>query len=158
MGTTILVVDDHEIVREGVRSLLKESRPEWQICGEAANGVEAVAAVQRLHPDVVILDISMPRMGGLEAAGRISKLGMGSRVLLFTMHESPRLVIEARDAGAQGYVLKSDAARHLVRAIDRLLTGGTFFSGTAADAESQNDSPSSRGILLRLGLSALPSV
>ena len=128
MATRILLVDDHEIVREGIRTLITRSRPEWAICGEARDGEEALEAVRALKPDVVILDITMPKMSGLEAAPRIAKLGLGCRVLMFTMHDSERLSTEVRQAEAQGLVLKSQAARDLVRAVDRLLDGGTFFS------------------------------
>jgi DNA-binding NarL/FixJ family response regulator len=128
MKAKILVVDDHEIVREGIRRLLTRSRPEWEICGEAASGEQAVGAVEQMRPDVVILDISMPGMGGLEAASRIAKMGLGCRTLIFTMHESNRLDAEIRDIGAHGYVQKSQAARDLVLAIERVLQGETFFS------------------------------
>jgi DNA-binding NarL/FixJ family response regulator len=128
MATRILLVDDHEIVREGIRTLITRSRPEWEICGEARDGEEALEAVRALKPDVVILDITMPKMSGLEAAPRIAKLGLGCRVLMFTMHDSERLSTEVRQAEAQGLVLKSQAARDLVRAVDRVLDGGTFFS------------------------------
>jgi DNA-binding NarL/FixJ family response regulator len=128
MKAKILVVDDHEIVREGIRRLLTRSRPEWEICGEAASGEQAVGAVEQMRPDVVILDISMPGMGGLEAASRIAKMGLGCRTLIFTMHESNRLDAEIRDIGAHGYVQKSQAARDLVLAIEHVLQGETFFS------------------------------
>jgi DNA-binding NarL/FixJ family response regulator len=128
MPTRILLVDDHEIVREGIRTLMARSRPEWEICGEAVNGEEALEAVQKLKPDVVILDITMPKMSGLEAAPRIARLGLGCRVLIFTMHDSERLSSEVRQAEAQGLVLKSQAARDLIRAVDLILAGGTFFN------------------------------
>jgi DNA-binding NarL/FixJ family response regulator len=128
MPARILLVDDHEIVREGIRTLIARSRPEWEICGEAGDGEEALEAVRSLKPDVVILDITMPKMSGLEAAPRIAKLGLGCRVLMFTMHDSERLSSEVRQAEAQGLVLKTQAARDLIRAVDRLLDGGTFFS------------------------------
>jgi DNA-binding NarL/FixJ family response regulator len=127
MAVRILIVDDHEIVREGVRSLIGKSRPEWRISGEATNGREAVEAVKILRPDVVVLDLTMPVMNGLEATTQIIGLGFGTRVLIFTMHESTRLSTEVREAGAKGCVLKSQAARDLTRAIDHLLEGGTFF-------------------------------
>jgi DNA-binding NarL/FixJ family response regulator len=123
----ILIADDHEVVRQGVRSVISKSRPKWEICGEATNGKDAIQAVTVLKPDVVILDISMPGMNGLEAAAHISKLGLSSRILIFTMHESDRLITDIRAAGAQGYVQKSQAGRDLIRAIDTLLDGGTFF-------------------------------
>ena len=127
MGPRILIVDDHEIVREGLRNLLSQSRPGWVVCGQARNGEEAVAAVRDLAPDAVLLDITMPVMSGLEAARRIAQSGNGCRILIFTMHESDSLGREVRDAGAQGYVLKSQAARNLVVAIETILAGGTFF-------------------------------
>jgi DNA-binding NarL/FixJ family response regulator len=127
MGPRILIVDDHEIVREGLRNLLSQSRPGWVICGQARNGEEAVQAVKDLAPDAVVMDITMPMMSGLEAARRIKKSGNACRVLIFTMHESDRLGQEVRDAGAQGYVLKSQAAKNLIVAIETILAGGTFF-------------------------------
>jgi DNA-binding NarL/FixJ family response regulator len=128
MSARILLVDDHEIVREGIRTLITRSRPDWEICGEARDGEEALEAVRTLKPDVVILDITMPKMSGLEAAPRIARLGLGCRVLMFTMHDSDMLAREVRQAAAQGLVLKSQAARDLIRAVERLLHGGTFFS------------------------------
>jgi DNA-binding NarL/FixJ family response regulator len=127
MGPRILIVDDHEIVREGLRNLLSQSRPGWVICGQARTGEEAVEAVRDLAPDAVLLDITMPTMSGLEAARRIAQTGTKCRILMFTMHESDSLGQEVRDAGAQGYVLKSQAARNLIVAIETILAGGTFF-------------------------------
>ncbi|HTW21958.1 MAG TPA: response regulator transcription factor [Candidatus Baltobacteraceae bacterium] len=122
----ILIVDDHEIVREGIRTLLGRARPQWVIVGEAGDAMEALAKVKILEPDIVILDITMPGVSGLEAAVRINKLGLHAKILIFTMHESDRLAKEVRDVGARGYVLKSQAARDLVQAIERILSGGTF--------------------------------
>jgi two-component system invasion response regulator UvrY len=127
MHTKILIVDDHEIVREGIRRLLSNSRPEWEICGEAANGAQAIEAVRRLKPDVAILDITMPGMSGLEAAPHIVKQSPDCRILIFTMHDSYRLGTEIRNTGAHGYVQKSQASRDLVDAIECLIQGGTFF-------------------------------
>jgi DNA-binding NarL/FixJ family response regulator len=128
MAARILLVDDHEIVREGIRILIARSRPAWGICGATRDGEEALEAVRTLKPDIVILDVTMPKLSGLEAAPRIAKLGLGCRVLMFTMHDSERLASEVRQAEAQGLVLKSQAARDLIRAVDRLLAGGTFFA------------------------------
>ena len=130
MEARIVIVDDHEIVREGVRGLMGKSRPEWEICGEATNGKDAIELCETLKPDVMILDITMPGMSGLEAASRMAQLGC--RLLMFTMHESERLTNDVRQSGAQGLVLKTRAASDLIRAIDCLLGGGTFFeSGTS---------------------------
>lgn len=136
MNPKILIVDDHEIVREGIRTLLGRSRPGWEICGEAPNASEALEKVKSLDPDIVILDITMPGMSGLEAAARMNKLGIRAKVLIFTMHDSQRLAKEVRDVGARGYVLKSQAARDLVQAIERILAGGTFSIASAEPATS----------------------
>jgi DNA-binding NarL/FixJ family response regulator len=127
MDPRILIVDDHEIVREGIRTLLTRSRPNWQICGEAANGKEAIAAVQSLQPDIVVLDITMPGLSGLEATQKLIKSNVKTRILMFTMHESTRLANDVREAGAHGLVLKSQASRDLIVAIETLLSGGSFF-------------------------------
>src|SRR5215469_12746957 len=127
MPVRVLIVDDHEIVREGISQLIARSRPEWLICGQASNGEQALELVQTLTPDVVILDISMPKVNGLQVAAKIRAMQLHSRVLMFTMHESERLARDVRAAGAQGVVLKSQAARDLIRAMDHLLAGETFF-------------------------------
>lgn len=132
MSVKIAIVDDHEIVREGIKTLIARSRPEWEISGEAANGEQAIEICKTLKPDVIVLDITMPGLSGLEAASKVAELGLGCRVLMFTMHESERLSTEVRQAGAQGVVLKSQAARDLIRAIERLLAGGTFFGSEPA--------------------------
>jgi DNA-binding NarL/FixJ family response regulator len=135
MEPRILIVDDHEIVRDGIRNLLSRSRPSWKICGMAENGKEAIKAVEELKPDIVILDITMPVMNGLEAASRISKLGTKTRILMFTMHESNVLHDQIRQAGAQGFVSKSDAARNLILAVETILRGGTFWGNSTKPHE-----------------------
>ena len=132
MSARILIVDDHDVVRQGVCTLLS-THSDWEICGEASSGAEAISAVSALKPDVVILDITMPGMSGLDAAARIAALGTASRILIFTMHESRRMADDIREAGAQGYVQKSQAARDLIFAVERLLAGETFFP-TATDS------------------------
>jgi len=134
----ILIVDDHEIVRQGIRTLLTAERPDWTICGEAKNAGEAFDAINNLKPSLVVLDITMPGTSGLELARRISKLRLPAYLLMFTMHESDRLGLDVREAGAQGYVLKSQAARDLVIAIETLLGGGTFF-GMRSEQEPQRE-------------------
>jgi DNA-binding NarL/FixJ family response regulator len=126
VAVKILIADDHEIVRQGIRRVL-EVKPEWEICGEAANGQEAVRMAQELSPDIIIMDVTMPVMSGFEAADEISRLPLGSRVLFFTMHDSGSMAGSVRKSGARGYVVKSRAAQDLVQALERLLRGGTFF-------------------------------
>ena len=128
----ILVADDHEVVRRGVRVLL-EVHPGWEICDEAVEGREAVEKAVRLRPDVVILDIGMPLLNGLEAARQIRKASPESEVLILTMHESEQVIREVLAAGARGYVLKTDAGRDLVNAVEALSRHKTFFSSTVAE-------------------------
>ncbi len=123
----ILVADDHEVVRRGVRGLV-ESRPDWIVCGEATNGREAVEQAGRLAPDVVILDIAMPELNGLEAARRIHKAAPRTEVLILTMHRSEELVRQVLAAGARGYLLKSDAGRDLLAAVDAVAGHRPFFT------------------------------
>lgn len=141
MNPRILIVDDHEIVREGIRTLLARSGKNWEVCGEASNASDAIVAIKSLHPQVVVLDVSMPGISGLEAARLIGKLDLSTRVLIFTMHESTRLESEVRDAGAHGYVSKSQAARDLVHAIQTLLSGGTFFAGASEPSPGSGENP-----------------
>jgi len=149
MATRILIADDHEIVLEGIRTLLGRARREWEVCGEARNGREAIDMVNSLKPDVTVLDVTMPGMSGLEAAAEIAKTRSGSKVLIFTMHESERLDIEVRNAGAQGYVLKSQAARDLVRAIDALLAGDTFYGAAPEKAKPEQGKYGSGSLFFR---------
>lgn len=151
MAARILVVDDHEVVRQGVRAIL-QARPDWEICGEAIDGREAIRLTKELHPDVVVMDITMPNLSGLEASQEIAKLQLPSRVLIFTMHESKSLAPSVQRAGAQGYVVKSRAAQDLIDAIDRLLVGGTFFDNPSPSGAKGEDKPG-RDILLRQTLS-----
>lgn len=155
MTKRILIVDDHEIVREGIRNLVGRARPDWEICGEAKNGKEAIEAVKSMRPDVVILDVSMPVMSGLEAAPAILGLGLNARVLIFTMHESDRLAAEVRSTGAHGYVVKSQAARDLILAVESLLDGGTFFTAIEDRSEPKRKKATNSGLNLS---KALPSL
>jgi len=119
MSVRILLVDDHPIVRQGLRTLL-EGRTGWEVVGEASDGVEALEKVESLQPDVVVLDVTMPRMNGLEACRMMQqKLNENPVEILFvTQHDSPQMMREALDAGARGYVVKSNAARDLLEAVE----------------------------------------
>lgn len=127
MSPRILIVDDHQIVRQGVRTLLAEFRPDWEIAGEASDASEALHAITALKPDLVVLDITMPGTSGLELASQVRSLGLPTKILIFTMHHSNRISADVRASGAQGYVLKSQAARDLVFAIEKILGGGSFY-------------------------------
>ena len=119
MTVRILLVDDHPIVRQGLRTLL-EARSGWEVVGEASDGIEALEKVNTLQPDVVVLDVTMPRMNGLEACRLIQQKPKtsGLEVLFVTQHDSPQMMREALDAGARGYVVKSNAARDLLEAVE----------------------------------------
>jgi DNA-binding NarL/FixJ family response regulator len=118
LSCRVLIVEDHEIVRQGLRSIL--SPPACQIVGEAVNGREAVELARACKPDVVVMDISMPEMNGLEATRRILAESPGSEVLVLTVHDSEHLVRQVLDAGARGYMLKSDPAAELIAAVAAL--------------------------------------
>lgn len=117
--TRIVIADDHAVVRRGVRSIL-ESQPGWEVVGEASTGREAVEQVRKLRPDIVVLDIGMPELNGLEATRRIAKEFPRTEVLILTMHNTEEVTREVLRAGARGVVLKSDADETLVAAVKAL--------------------------------------
>ncbi len=128
----ILLADDHELTRSGVRYLL-EKRPDWTVCGEASNGRMAVEMAEKLRPDFAILDVSMPELNGLEATRQILKNRPGTKVLIYTMHETEKIIIDVLEAGAHGVVLKSDAGDSMVAAVDSIAKGRKFFTSRVAE-------------------------
>ena len=128
----ILVADDHEIVRRGLVSLIK-SHPDWEICAEADNGRQAVEKASKSKPDIAILDIGMPVLNGLEATRQILREHPGVRILILTITDTDQAVQAVLDAGARGFLLKSDAARDLVTAVEALAHNKTFFTARVAD-------------------------
>jgi DNA-binding NarL/FixJ family response regulator len=122
----ILVADDHEVMRMGIRNLL-EAVPHWSICAEAKDGKEAIEAAHQSRPDIIIMDITMPVMNGLEAARRISASLPAIPVILFSLHLSEDLVSQFERGSIRGAVSKGEAARDLVEAVRKVLSGGTFF-------------------------------
>ena len=127
----ILIADDHELFRRGVAAELTQV-PGWVVAAEATNGRDAVALAASLKPDIVVLDLTMPELNGLESARQIVAADPSARILILTAHESEQLVREVLSAGAQGYVLKSDAGRTLIMALQALLAGGSFFTSNVA--------------------------
>jgi DNA-binding NarL/FixJ family response regulator len=123
----ILVADDHDIIRRGLRQLLT-AHPGWEVCGEAKTGREAVNITEQLKPDIVVLDISMPDLNGLEAARQITKISPKTAVLILTVHFTDQLVRDVIESGARGYILKSDADKDLVSAVEAISNRRTYFT------------------------------
>jgi DNA-binding NarL/FixJ family response regulator len=128
----IVIVDDHAVVRRGVRVLL-ESQPGWEVIGEAATGRQAVDLVRRVQPDVVVMDLSLPELNGLEATRQILKDAPRTEVLVLTMHQSEELARDVLQAGARGYVLKSDADHSLIAAVESLQQHKPFLTSTVTE-------------------------
>jgi DNA-binding NarL/FixJ family response regulator len=134
--TRVLIVDDHEIFRKGLRSLL-EPLPGFQICGEAANGFEAVENAKQFLPDVVLMDIGMPQMDGLQATRIIRNELPSSQVLILSQHDSPHMLAAALKAGASAYVTKSQVSRCLLAALEGIVPGRPFTSPADGVGESK---------------------
>lgn len=132
MKIRILIADDHEVVRRGLSTLL-QTHEGWEICGEAKDGREAVAMAKELKPDVVILDVGMPNLNGLAATRQLVQHNPDQRVIVLTITDSDEVIREALDAGARGFVLKSDAARDLVSAVEALQRNRMFFTPRVND-------------------------
>lgn len=132
MPVRILLADDHDVIRAGLRAILRES-PRWQVCGEASSGRHAVEKCIELRPEVVIMDISMPGLSGLDAMREVLKIHPETQVLVLSMHRSEHLVREAFAAGARGYLLKSDAATQLIPALEALSRNGSYFDPGISD-------------------------
>jgi DNA-binding NarL/FixJ family response regulator len=128
----ILIADDHQLFRDGVRALL-QSHAGWEICGEARTGREAVAKAIELRPDIIILDISMPDLNGVDAARRIRMVSKNIEILILSVHYSDQLIREIVGSGARGYVLKSDPDHDLVVAVETLARHKPFFTSQAAE-------------------------
>jgi DNA-binding NarL/FixJ family response regulator len=150
----LFLADDHEIVRFGLRNLL-ESQFGWSVVGEARDGEEAVEKILLLEPDVALLDISMPNMNGLEASRQILGRGCRTKILILSVHDSQDVIQQVLDSGAKGYVLKSDAMRDLIAAVDAVRSNKTFFTHKIAQAvfdrqmKRMSDSAKHRPTLVR---------
>jgi DNA-binding NarL/FixJ family response regulator len=126
----LLIADDHDVVRKGLRGLLEE-QPGWEVIAEASNGCEAIEKAKLVKPDVAVLDLIMPELNGIEATRQILKI-IRTQILILTMYDSDELIRRALEAGAQGYLLKTDAGRDLVAAVDALGRDKTFFTPKVA--------------------------
>ena len=128
----ILLADDHDLMRQGIRSML-DSHVNFEVCAEAKDGIEAAEKALEYRPDVVILDVTMPKMNGLEASRRITKQLPDTQVLIFTIHDNEDMIRETLDAGAHGYVLKSEAPTHLAAAVEAVAQRDLYFSSGVSD-------------------------
>jgi len=128
----ILLADDHDVVRRGLKTLL-ESKPGFEVCGEARTGREAVAKTQELKPDVVVMDISMPELNGLDATLQIRKAMPQAKVVIITQHDSEELVRQVANIGARGYVLKTDSEKDLVNAVTAVCQHQSFVNPRTRD-------------------------
>lgn len=153
--TRVLLADDHQVVRRGVAGILQDAGPDWEVCGEASTGQEAVALAAQLQPDIVVMDISMPEMNGLEATREIKKSNPATEVLILSMHESEQIVQDVLRAGARGYILKQDAGKDLINAMEAVRAHMLFFTSKVSElvlngylrgsaAEASGDSSSGR--------------
>lgn len=133
MNTRILVVDDSPLVRQRLRDMLQQHW-EWEVCGEASNGRDALEKVQLMKPDLIVLDFLMPGMDGLQTAREIGKLVPSVPILMFTMHLSKQLVEEARNVGIRGAVPKSDASR-IIAGVEALLRNEAYFSPNSSSLD-----------------------
>jgi DNA-binding NarL/FixJ family response regulator len=143
-GLRILLADDHAVVLKGLRQLLG-AQVGWQVCGEAMNGRETVEKVNQLRPDLLVLDLNMPELNGLEVTRQIRKSNPQTEVLILTMHESEQMMRQALAAGARGYLLKSDAGSELLNAVESVRHHHTFLSSRASQMLGQPSSPSAVG-------------
>jgi DNA-binding NarL/FixJ family response regulator len=130
---TLLIADDHQVVIEGIKGLFA-NRTDIRVVGEAASGAQAVELAERLKPDAVIMDISMPGMNGVEATVALRQVSPTSDIIIYTMHSDQRFILELFKAGISGHVLKADDPAHLVRAVDAVLGGGTYFTTVTPQA------------------------
>jgi DNA-binding NarL/FixJ family response regulator len=135
--TRILIADDHDVVRSGVRAIL-EAQEGWEVVGEAENGKEAVDKALATRPDIVVLDYALPIMNGIEATRQIRSRVPGAEVLIFTMHDTATLVREVLEAGARGFLLKSDARKFLIAAVENLAAHKPFFTGKVSEELLEN--------------------
>jgi DNA-binding NarL/FixJ family response regulator len=123
----VLIVDDHAFVRRGVQMIL-ESFPDWELCAQASNGKEAIQMVEELKPDVVLMDVSMPVMDGIEATRVLRRANSGTKIVLLTLHESAEVLRTGFRAGANGYLLKADAEEELIKALRVVIGEGSYIS------------------------------
>jgi DNA-binding NarL/FixJ family response regulator len=141
----VLIVDDHTFIRRGIQSILKSS-PGWEFCGEAENGIAAIRMASELKPDVIVMDVSMPGLNGLEATRVIHEAQPEIKIVLLTLHDSVEILRSGFDAGAQGFLLKSEAEHELLRALASVVKANNIYISPKVDAAD------ARGVLRELSV------
>lgn len=144
----VILADDHTLVRKGIRAML-ESDPEIRVVGEADNGLQALEQARELSPDIVVMDVRMPEMSGLEACARLSSYAPGSKSIILSMHDSEDYVLQSLSAGAWGYLLKDIDKSEFIKALKQVYTGNKYFSGAVSNILANQllkESPAPAGI------------
>lgn len=131
MATTILIADDHDIIREGIKNILR-NQSAYEIVGEAVDGEDVLAKLEDLKPDILLLDISMPKISGLEIIGRVKRLSPKTKVLIVTLHKASAYIMKALKAGVRGYLHKENAAEDLLPALRKVMDGKVYLSSAAS--------------------------
>ncbi len=132
MAVNILIADDHDIIREGIKSVLA-AHPEYKVCAEAANGEEALELAEKFKPDVLLMDVSMPKLSGLDVLARIKKVSPDTKIIMITVHKMGAYVLKAIRAGVAGYINKENVAEELITALSRVLRGQTYLGASISD-------------------------
>jgi len=132
MAITVLIADDHDIIREGIKSILS-ARPEYKVCAEAANGEEALEYVGNFKPDILLVDISMPKISGLDVIERIKRVSPKTKVIVITVHKMGAYVLKALRKGVSGYINKENVVEELLPALSRVVSGKTYLGASISD-------------------------
>lgn len=132
MSITILIADDHDIIRQGLKSILAQ-RPEYKVIGEAQDGEDALEKAEKLKPDVLLLDISMPKISGLDIIGQVKRRSPNTEIIMISVHKMNAYILKAFKAGVKGYLIKENAADELLLALGRVCAGRTYLSPTASE-------------------------
>lgn len=132
MSITILIADDHDIIREGIKSVLS-LRPEYKVCAEAINGEEAVELTDKFKPDILLLDVSMPKLSGLDVIQRVKRVSPKTKVVVITVHKMGAYVLKALRGGVRGYINKENVVEELIPALSQIIQGRTYLGASIAD-------------------------
>ena len=136
MATKVVIIDDHSIIRAGIKSVLAE-HSEYEVCAEGSNGEEALEIVEKCKPDILLLDISMPKLGGLDIIARVKRLSPATKIIIISMHKLGAYIIKALRQGVSGYLNKDNVAEELITALSRVSSGKTYMGQATAEYLAQ---------------------